>query len=59
MVRKGESLPTVWKTRLRRHPLIDGIPRQAFDGKRTILEIRLITGGHLIFDGDARSVTVR
>ena len=59
MVRKGESFPMVWHSSLKAHPLVDGIPRQTFDGKRTVLEIRLTTGELLIFDGDARGFTVR
>jgi hypothetical protein len=59
MVRKGESFPTVWDARLKDHPLVDGIPRQTLDRMRTVLEIRLITGELLIFDGDARRFILR
>ncbi len=59
MVRKGESFPTVWDMRLKRHPLVNGIPRQKLDGTRTILEIRLVTGELLVFDSDARRFSVR
>ena len=40
MVRKGESFPTVWDTRLRDHPLVSGIPQQTVNCMRPVLEIR-------------------
>jgi hypothetical protein len=39
---------------LQRHPLVDGIPQSKIVGGRAVLEIRLITGERLLFDGDAR-----
>jgi hypothetical protein len=39
---------------LKRHPLVDGIPQSKLVGGRAVLEIRLITGERLLFDGDAR-----
>jgi hypothetical protein len=57
-VRKGEDFPTVWQTLLRGHPLVDGIPRQRLEGTRSFLEIRLITGERLVFDGDAKRFSV-
>jgi hypothetical protein len=57
-VRRGEDFPTVWKALLQRHSLVDGIPRQRMEGKRSVLEIRLITGERLVFDGDARRFSV-
>jgi hypothetical protein len=59
MVRKGESFPTVWDTRLKDHPLVSGIPRQPVNCMRPVLEIRLSTGELLIFDGDARRFILR
>ena len=53
-VRKGETFPTVWHTMLRGHPLVNGIPRQRMEGNRSLLDIPLITGERLIFDGDAK-----
>lgn len=58
MMRKGESFPAVWEKRLKAHPLTNGLPRQKLEGSRVILEIPLITGDFLIFDGDARSFSV-
>jgi hypothetical protein len=59
MVRKGESFRIIWDARLKDHPLVNGIPQQTLDRMRTVLEIRLITGELLIFDGDARRFILR
>jgi hypothetical protein len=59
MVRRGADFPTIWEGRLKRHALIDGIPRQIHEGNRNLLEIRLITGESLVFDTDAKKFTVR
>jgi hypothetical protein len=58
IVRKGGIFPTVWQTLLKGHPLVDGIPRSRMDGNRSVLEIRLITGEWLVFDGDAKRFSV-
>jgi hypothetical protein len=58
VVRKGEDFPTVWQTLLKGHPLVVGIPRQRLDGNRSLLEIPLITGERLLFDGDAKRFSV-
>ena len=54
VVRKGEDFPTVWQTPLKSHPLVDGIPGSRMEGNRSVLEVRLITGERLVFDGDAK-----
>ena len=54
LARKGNDFPTIWATKLKGHPLVDGIPHQRITGTRTLLDIRLITGERLVFDGDAR-----
>jgi hypothetical protein len=59
MMRRGEDFATIWEGRLKRHPLIDGIPRQIHEGNRNLLEIRLITGESLLFEADAKRFTVR
>jgi hypothetical protein len=59
LVRNGNDFPTVWSTVLKGHVLVDGIPRQHHDGTRALLEIRLITGDRLIFDGDAKRFSVK
>jgi hypothetical protein len=58
VLRKGDDFPTVWQTLLKRHPLVEGIPRQRLDGNRSLLEMRLITGERLVFDGDAKRFSV-
>ena len=58
-MREGEDFPTVWQTLLKGHPLVDGIPRSRMDGNRSVLEIRLITGEWLVFDGDAKSQEIQ
>jgi len=58
LVRQGKDFPTIWATVLKSHTLVDGIPRQKFDGTRSLLDIPLITGEHLVFDGDAKHFTV-
>jgi hypothetical protein len=54
LVRKGEDFPTVWQTLLKGHPLVNGPPQQRLEGGRSLLDIRLITGERLVFDGDAK-----
>ena len=59
LVRKGEDFSAVWATVLKRNPLVDGIPESKFEGTRPVLEIRLVTGERLLFDGDAKKFSVR
>jgi hypothetical protein len=59
LVRKGNDFPTVWSTVLKGNPLIDGLPQSRLEGPRPVLEIRLITGERLIFDGDAKKFSVK
>jgi hypothetical protein len=58
LVRKGKDFPTVWGTVLKGHTLVEGIPRQRLEGKRSLLDIPLITGERLVFDGDAKEFRV-
>jgi hypothetical protein len=58
LVREGKDFPTVWETVLKRHTLVDGIPHQRLDDKRSLLEIPLITGERLVFDADAKEFSV-
>ena len=58
LVRQGKNFPTIWATVLKSHTLINGIPHQRFDGGRSLLEIPLITGERLMFDGDAKQFSV-
>lgn len=59
VVRKGDDFPTIWQTLLKGHPLVEGIPQQKLEGKRSLLEIPLITGERLVYDGDARRFSLR
>jgi len=58
LVRRGKDFPTIWTTVLKSHTLVEGIPRQRFEGMRSLLEISLITGERLVFDGDAKQFSV-
>jgi hypothetical protein len=58
LVRSGNDFPTIWLTRLKGHPLVDGIPHQRIAGTQSLLDIRLITGERLVFDGDARKFSL-
>ena len=59
LMRKGNDFPTVWNTVLKGNGLVDGIPQSKLDGVRSVLEIRLITGERLVFDGDAKKFGVK
>jgi len=58
LVRGGNDFPTVWNTLLKGHALVRGLPRQRHDGGRNLLDISLITGERLVFDGDAKNFSV-
>jgi hypothetical protein len=59
MVRMGEDFPTVWATVLKSHALVDGIPESKLEGQRPVLEIKLITGERLVFDGESKRFSVK
>jgi hypothetical protein len=59
LVRKGNDFPTVWATVLKGNALVDGIPQSKHEGERPVLEIRLITGERLVFDGEAKKFIVK
>jgi hypothetical protein len=58
LVRQGKDFPTVWGEILKSHMLVQGIPRQRIEGAGSLLDIPLITGEQLVFDGDAREFGV-
>jgi hypothetical protein len=58
LARAGKHFPTIWATKLKRHALIEGIPRQRFLGTRSLLDIPLITGDKLVFDEGAKKFNV-
>jgi hypothetical protein len=57
-VRKGTNFPIVWYRLIKRHPLVEGIPRQRREGERSVLDIPLVTGERLVFDGDAKTFSL-
>jgi hypothetical protein len=59
MVRHGEDFPTVWTTYLRDHALVVGLPVSKIESRRPVLEIKLVTGELLVFEGDAQRFRVR
>jgi hypothetical protein len=58
-VHEGADFPTVWSTLLKGHPLVEGIPQQRLEAGRSHLEITLITGDRLVFDGEGKQFSVR
>jgi hypothetical protein len=56
---KETIFSTVWSTLLKGHTLVAGIPQSKVEGVRTVLEIRLITGERLVFDGDAKKFSIK
>ena len=59
LVRKGKDFPTVWHTLLKRHALVEGIPRQRFERNRSLLQIPLITGEQLVFDAEIKEFRIQ
>ena len=59
LVRKGNSFPIIWATVLKHDPLVGGIPESKHTGERPVLEIPLLTGEKLVFDGDAKNFSLR
>jgi hypothetical protein len=58
-VHEGADFPTIWSTLLKGHPLVEGIPQQRLEGGRSLLEIPMITGERLVFDGEGKKFSVR
>jgi hypothetical protein len=59
LVRNGNDFPTVWETVLKRNALINSVRQSRMEGSRPVLEIRLITGERLVFDGEAKKFNVK
>jgi hypothetical protein len=59
LVRKGNDLTTIWSTLLRRHLLVDGIPRERLERSRSVSDITLITGERLVFDADFKEFRIQ
>jgi hypothetical protein len=58
LARENKKFPTIWATKLKRHALVEGIPRQRFVGARSLLDIPLVTGDKLVFDEDTKQFNV-
>jgi hypothetical protein len=48
----GLDFPTIWQNHLRDHRLVMGIPIQSSSGERPHLQVRLVNGRFLRFDGE-------
>jgi len=59
LVRKGNDFATVWSTLLKRHILVEGIPRERLERNRSLLNIPLITGEQLVFDADFKEFRIQ
>jgi hypothetical protein len=59
MVRKGNDFPTVWSALLKDHTLVAGMPRPRLEGKRSLLDIPLITGEQFVFDADVKEFRIQ
>ena len=58
LAREGKKFLTIWATKLKRHALVEGIPRQRLRGTRSLLDIPLVTGDKLVFDEDSKKFNV-
>jgi hypothetical protein len=59
LIRKGNDFPTVWSTLLKRHILVEDIPREKMERNWSLLNIPLITGKQLVFDADVREFLIQ
>jgi len=59
LLRKGNDFSTVWSTLLRRHILVEGIPREKLECNRSLLNIPLITGEQLVLNADVKEFSVQ
>lgn len=55
---EGADFPTIWHNVLKGDQLVAGIPRQRFEGSRSLLEIPLVTGHCVVYDSDAREFSL-
>jgi hypothetical protein len=58
LVRNGNDFPTIWTTVLKGHALVNGIPESKLEGKRPVLEVRLVTGERLVFDSESKKFSI-
>ncbi|CDX19980.1 hypothetical protein MPLB_1810005 [Mesorhizobium sp. ORS 3324] len=48
---KGSDFPTIWRTILKAHPYVRGLPIQGSGEDGPVLKVPLITGQFLVFLG--------
>jgi hypothetical protein len=54
----GADFPSVWNSVLKPHPTVAGLPMQRIEGSRSFLDIPLMSGHRLVFDGERKTYTV-
>jgi hypothetical protein len=59
LVRDGSNFPATGTTVLKDDPLVCGIPESTHEDERPILEVPLLTGEKLVFDGDTKNFIVK
>ena len=52
----GADFPTLWHEVLRQSPIVIGPPVQTVRDGRIRLEIRLVTGGTIVFDSETNQI---
>jgi len=55
---KGADFPTVWRTVLKRHLFVTGLPMQRMIGERALLEVHLISGERIVVGPGPRDYAV-
>ncbi len=43
----GRDFPTIWNVILKRHPLVEGLPRQEIRGGEAVIIVELLSGHRL------------
>lgn len=56
LLKAGNDFPIIWDTVLKGHALLAGVPHQQMVGTKALLDIWLVTGQRLLFDGDAKEL---
>jgi hypothetical protein len=56
---QGADFPTIWHTVLKGHELVGGIPRQRFEGSRSLLEIPLVNGYCVVYEAETREFSLQ
>lgn len=56
--RQGADFPSVWNSVLKPHPAVAGLPVQRVEGSRSLLDIPLMSGHRIVYDGERKAYTV-